>query len=76
MTLQKTSELDSDGVTSSLLASHLANISPNEYVNYGNVTAMDVMNAAKASLAALPSYVVVGKTAGTYLYRDVMNKLH
>lgn len=75
LTVQKTAELESgDSTTATLLASYLAKVSPADYVNYSSVTAADVSNAAKASLAANPAYVVVGKTAGAHSF-DAIKKL-
>lgn len=75
MTLQKTSQLESDGVTSALLSSYLAKIAPKDYVNYSDVSNNDVISAAKASLNATPTYVVVGKTAGMHSYGAIQKLL-
>jgi hypothetical protein len=75
LTIEKTAKLESEGVTGSLLASYLARVSPADYVNYANVTTADVSNAARTSLSAIPSYVVVGKTAGAHTYNAVKKLL-
>lgn len=76
LTVQKTAELESsEGTTSTLLASYLAKVSPADYVNYGSVSAADVSAAAKASLSANPSYVVVGKTAGAHSFAAIQKML-
>ena len=77
MTLQKTSELESEAVTGTLLASLLFKSTPSDYVNYQAVTANDVANAAKASIAktTTPSYAVLGKTAGVHTFATIVKLL-
>jgi len=77
LTLQKTSELESEAVTCTLLSSCLSRVSPADYVNYQSVTANDVANAAKASIAktTTPTYAILGKTAGTHNFAAIVKLL-
>lgn len=78
LTLQKTTELESEKVTCSLLNSLLFNTKPNDYVNFNNITSNDVVNAAKSSLAAnvTPSWAVLGKTAGAHNFSTIFKLLN
>lgn len=75
LTVQKSSVLESGNATSVLLQAHLAKASPRDTTNFSNITAADVSAAAKASLAATPSWVVLGKTAGAHNFATIAKKL-
>jgi predicted Zn-dependent peptidase len=75
LSVQKTTELESGNATAALLQAHLTKMAPREAANFSNITAADVTAAAKASLAATPSWVVLGKTAGAHNFATVANLL-
>lgn len=75
LTLQKTLELESDGVTGALIASHLTKTNPQDAADHSMITSADVISAAKASLSAVPTVVTVGKTAGAHSLSAVVNLL-
>eukprot|EP01006_Ploeotia_vitrea_P019766 TRINITY_DN52006_c0_g1_i1.p1 TRINITY_DN52006_c0_g1~~TRINITY_DN52006_c0_g1_i1.p1 ORF type:complete len:434 (-),score=12.37 TRINITY_DN52006_c0_g1_i1:52-1353(-) len=72
LTLEKTAALESESVTCALLSSHMTSTAPSDYINFNTVTANDVQNAAKNSLKAVPTYAVLGKTAGVANYPTIM----
>lgn len=74
LTLSGTLALEGEATTATLLAASLSSQSAASYINVASVTAEDVTSAAKAVLASVPTYAVLGPTLGVPTW-SVVEKL-
>jgi hypothetical protein len=73
VTLENLLALEGESTSASLLAAHVSGADPVSSGDVRSVTAASVSAAASAALKASPAYAVLGGTAGTASYAEILS---
>ncbi|KAJ1427301.1 Metalloenzyme, LuxS/M16 peptidase-like protein [Ochromonadaceae sp. CCMP2298] len=75
VTLENFLALEGESTTAYLLAAHVSGANPASAGDVRSVTTASVSAAASAALKAVPAYAVLGATAGTPSYAEILSML-